>query len=503
MTALIARQYIDGSKADTPSGVSVANFQLGLGNAWDCLQTLGVGLAAVVAGTTALTQANAGLLLIDATAGNVILNLPAASAAVGAVFQFKRLDSTANTVTVNRAGSDTIDGSTSFTLNSQFDYQEIRADGTSAWRVTTPKPLVVTTAGIATAYTVTTTPKVLAQVDTRIQVTWNVSNGGVACTLAANGGAAFGIKQYDSTGTKIDPTIVAAVKSDLVFDGTHWVILDPLPPGTSAFAVPVRQTVLGGPVDASGFPAFLPATSASLSLTSQNVSGGTPFVVTAANGFGTSGGVDRVGNSSANLTWSGLTANTTNYLYVDVAANGTLSPGSTTLLPTYQFGGTRSLASGQATFNIQEMSMTVGNGSVANQTYRVFVGEADTNASTVTATRAYAYQGRYDSGWFSPTANANTVRAHNLGIAEGFARKRVICKVTTAVGLLSVGDIIDDGYTEGGFSATGNMASLTRNNLSMFVQSFVHGVYNNAGTYTSQFYAISNFSFKTIVQREW
>ena len=51
MTALIARQYIDGSKADTPSGVSVANFQLGLGNAWDCLQTLGVGLAAVVAGT--------------------------------------------------------------------------------------------------------------------------------------------------------------------------------------------------------------------------------------------------------------------------------------------------------------------------------------------------------------------------------------------------------------------------------------------------------------------
>ena len=244
MTAQIARQYMDGSKPDTPNGVSVANFQLGLGNAWDCLQTLGVGLSSVVAGNTTLTQANAGLLLIDATAGNVTLNLPAASAAVGAVFQFKRLDASANTVTVNRAGSDTIDGSTSFTLNSQFDYQEIRGDGTSAWRVTTPKPLVAATAGIATAYTVTTTPQVLAQADTRIQVTWNVSNGGVACTLAANGGTAYAIKQYDSTGTKIDPTIVAAVKSDLVFDGKNWVILDPLPPISSSRQIqPITSSV--------------------------------------------------------------------------------------------------------------------------------------------------------------------------------------------------------------------------------------------------------------------
>lgn len=134
MTALIARQNIDGSKPDTAQGVNVANFQLGLGNAWDCLQTLGVGLSFVSAGAAVLTQANAGLVLIDASAGNVTLTAPAASAAIGALFQYKRVDATANLVTIQRAGTDTIDGQTSLSLVGQYDYAEMRSDGVSAWR---------------------------------------------------------------------------------------------------------------------------------------------------------------------------------------------------------------------------------------------------------------------------------------------------------------------------------------------------------------------------------
>lgn len=134
MTALIARQNIDGSKPDTPSGVNVANLQLGLGNAWDCLQTLGVGVFSAIAGTSALTQANAGLVLIDASGGNVILNLPAASVAVGALFQFKRLDASTNSVTVNRAGTDTIDGATFLSIVAQQEFEQIRSDGTGAWK---------------------------------------------------------------------------------------------------------------------------------------------------------------------------------------------------------------------------------------------------------------------------------------------------------------------------------------------------------------------------------
>jgi len=181
--------------------------------------------------------------------------------------------------------------------------------------------------------------------------------------------------------------------------------------------IPVRQSVLGAPVDTSGMPSFLPANSASLSITSQNIAAGDPFVVAAANGVGSSGAVDRVGSSATNLAWPGLTANATNYLYVDVAANGSLTPGSTALAPTYRPGGSDVLTNGQFTFNYNGMVGKVGNGASATQVYRVFVGEAVTNASTVTSTVAYALQGRYDSGLFAVSGNTTYTKNHNLGTA--------------------------------------------------------------------------------------
>lgn len=185
---------------------------------------------------------------------------------------------------------------------------------------------------------------------------------------------------------------------------------------SSVISAPVRQTVLGGPVDASGFPSFLPSTDVDLNLASQNISASAPFIVASANGFGANGAVDRIGHSTVNLTWTGLTDNTKNYLYVDVAADGVLTTGHTTLAPAYKWGGSRSVTSGQATFNIQEMSLTVGNGAVANQTYRVFVGEATTVAGAVASTVCYAYQGRYDSGAFTFAASTLYSKAHNIGV---------------------------------------------------------------------------------------
>lgn len=232
---------------------------------------------------------------------------------------------------------------------------------------------------------------------------------------------------------------------EMQYDSTldKWVLLNPAT-GVTTTTTPVaqvRQTVEGGPVDSSGYPSFLPATSASLSITSQNISGSAPLVAAAANGFGSAGAVDRIGQSTANLTWSGLTANSTNYLYADVAANGTLAPGSTTLQPAYQFGGARSTTNGQATYNIQEASMTVGNGASAVQTYRVFVGEAVTNAGTVTSTVAYAYQGRYqsaDTAW--PAAGSATSVNHNLGVVPQYQKVECVC--VTAEGGFSVGDVV-------------------------------------------------------------
>lgn len=73
------------------------------------------------------------------------------------------------------------------------------------------------------------------------------------------------------------------------------------PAGTS------RQCVMSGPVDSYGRQTFLPASTAGLAISTQNVSGSTPLIVSAAGGFGASGAVDRIGSTSGNLTWGGLT----------------------------------------------------------------------------------------------------------------------------------------------------------------------------------------------------
>ena len=94
-----------------------------------------------------------------------------------------------------------------------------------------------------------------------------------------------------------------------------------------------RQTVVSGPVTAAGLPSFLPATTGSLSITSQNLTASAPLVVTAAGGPSVYGAADLVGAAIANLTWPSLAASSTNYLFVDVSAAGVLAPGSTTIAP--------------------------------------------------------------------------------------------------------------------------------------------------------------------------
>ena len=202
------------------------------------------------------------------------------------------------------------------------------------------------------------------------------------------------------------------------------------------YTPPRRQTVVGGPVDPTGAPFFLPATSASLSITSQLLTSSAPLVVTAAQGAGSGGAADLVGLATANLTWSGLTASATNYLYVTVNAGGTLTPGSTTLPPIYQWGGTPSTVAGQFTYNISESKGYLGNGSSAPATPVVFLGEAVTSGSGVTSTVAYAYSGVFIGQLTAiPAISSQAVFTHNLGVpALGYvAGVRLVC-VTTNLG---------------------------------------------------------------------
>jgi len=203
-----------------------------------------------------------------------------------------------------------------------------------------------------------------------------------------------------------DPGATAGATRFLCEDGTFAAI----PMGQR------RQTVLYGPVSSTGLPNFLPATAAALSLTTQNISSTTPLVVTAAGGYGTGGAIDRRGAETANLTWAGLTASATNYLYVEVSAAGALTAGATTTAPTYPLGNTYATGAGAYTFSTAEMVGKLGDGSAANAVWRVYVGEAITNGSAVTATVAYAYRGLYVSPWTAYTAGTVLTLAPNLGV---------------------------------------------------------------------------------------
>lgn len=174
--------------------------------------------------------------------------------------------------------------------------------------------------------------------------------------------------------------------------------------------VPVRQTVLSGPVDSNGFSSFGGSTG------STTVTATGTLIATAANGSDISGNIDRVG-SITNPSWTGLSTNGTMYLGLTVNADGTCTPFSTTLQPTYQWGGTFSTTANQRTFNIQAMTMQVGNGSTAAQSYDVFVGEVTVAGAVVTAITWYALMGRYRSALQAvPAASSRTAFNTNIGI---------------------------------------------------------------------------------------
>jgi len=177
-------------------------------------------------------------------------------------------------------------------------------------------------------------------------------------------------------------------------------------------SVPVRQTVMSGPVDTNGFSAFGGSTG------SATVTASGTLLVTAANGFDVTGQVNRIGLIS-NPAWSSLSTNGTMYLYLDIAADGTCTPGAGTLAPTYRNGGADVTTNGQFTFNIGEMVGKVGNGSAAVQTYRVYVGQVTVASNVVSAINWYALNGRYRSATIAALTAAATTTSftHNLGIS--------------------------------------------------------------------------------------
>ncbi|BCF98057.1 hypothetical protein PPGU19_026260 [Paraburkholderia sp. PGU19] len=113
---------------------------------------------------------------MNAAAGNVTINLPAPNAQNGLPFLFVRTDSSpANSVTVNRASTDTIDDvtQTSFQLFGQFDRRYIKSNGVGTWYTVS-----ASFASSVSAYQSTAQTGVVAATFTKVQLQTKSTGGG-------------------------------------------------------------------------------------------------------------------------------------------------------------------------------------------------------------------------------------------------------------------------------------------------------------------------------------
>ena len=91
-------------------------------------------IAEQTSATVVLTKSSTPTVLCNAVSNPMAVSLPLASTSEGVVFTIKKTDSSANTVTIQRSGSDLIDGITSHTITQQYVTMAFESDGTT-WSI--------------------------------------------------------------------------------------------------------------------------------------------------------------------------------------------------------------------------------------------------------------------------------------------------------------------------------------------------------------------------------
>jgi hypothetical protein len=75
------------------------------------------------------------VILVDATLGNVEVDLPAAGSHAGRLLRVKKIDASINTVTIDPSGAELIDGAANLVLALQHEVAGFVSDGTEWWIV--------------------------------------------------------------------------------------------------------------------------------------------------------------------------------------------------------------------------------------------------------------------------------------------------------------------------------------------------------------------------------
>jgi len=132
---VFAVQYDNISGGGSVSYLAGDRPSFGSNNVWTGHQTFqgGVSLQVVSKSGAYTAQTSDEIILVDASGGAVTITLPAASNE-GQVLLIKKIDNSANAVTVVPGGGDTIEGAANISLASQWDGAILTADGANDWQ---------------------------------------------------------------------------------------------------------------------------------------------------------------------------------------------------------------------------------------------------------------------------------------------------------------------------------------------------------------------------------
>lgn len=103
------------------------------GTTMNPLPTVGNAIGTISAATT-MSITSTPTLLCNASGAAFTITLPSAALASGQIFYFKKTDASANAVTLDGAGAETIDGAATLALTAQWQSTKIQSNGT-AWFV--------------------------------------------------------------------------------------------------------------------------------------------------------------------------------------------------------------------------------------------------------------------------------------------------------------------------------------------------------------------------------
>jgi hypothetical protein len=209
----------------------------------------------------------------------------------------------------------------------------------------------------------------------------------------------------------------------------------------------------------------------------------TPFIATISGGFDKNNGqIDYVFGIDSDVVGAWTLPPNKSFLQLYIEYNSltkSVSYGYTELETVYLQPSSPS--AGQHWFDKGNlMIMQEWDGSAWQKRLRLMVGEATTDASSVTSVIAYAVQCKYDSNWFPVATNTNYTKNHNIGIRipDGLDVKFFFSVDSAGADASFAHDLYLESSTGIGHYCRENIVYVTRNTIKLGFGSYIQNYKN-------------------------